>query len=255
MPKLPLVGDVPKGWVIGVGAVSAGVLGYAWYKHRSSSSSTTAASTPAAGTGDPYPPDGTTGDPSDPNSTDPATGLTYGDEQMGSYGYGYGGSGYAGYGGYGGGYPGATPPPPGGGGFTTNGQWAQQAETDLGGIGVNQTTLAAALGKYLTGQTLDSDQQSLVDQAIALEGYPPVAGPGNYPPNMKTGGTGGGGGKIPVPNVVGQNWAGAIHQITAAGLKPSPGAKPKGAKDPIKHQSPAAGSKVAKGSTVKITGS
>jgi len=59
---------------------------------------------------------------------------------------------------------------PGTGGFTTNGQWAQQAETDLGGIGISQTALAAALGHYLTGQPLAAGEQSLVDQAIAEEG-------------------------------------------------------------------------------------
>lgn len=252
MPDLPGIGKVPKGWIIAVGAISVGVLGYAWYKHKQSSASSGTASTgttPTASTGDPFPPDGTVGDPTDPNSTDPATGLTYGDEQQGSYGFGFGGTGYGGFGGYGGGTGGGTGGG-GGGGFTTNGQWAQQAEADLGNIGVDPVALAAALGKYLTGQALTSDQQGLVDQAIALEGYPPVAGPSNYPPNMKTGASGG---QVAVPNVVGQETDAGVRAITAAGLKAThPPLKP-GRGSTITAESPAAGTQVNAGSTVTLT--
>jgi hypothetical protein len=82
--KLPVIGDVKTGYVIAGGAVVLGVVGYAYYRHRSSgSSASSSADNSATGTttsADAYPSDGTTGNPSDPDSTDPATGETYGDE-------------------------------------------------------------------------------------------------------------------------------------------------------------------------------
>ena len=256
MPNLPVVGKVPKGWLIAVGGGSVVVLGYVWWRHKQNAAATTAstaAAAAAAGTsGGQFPPDGTTGNPSDPYSTDPETGMTYGDEQL--YGGGFGGGGFGGFGFGGGGTPGS----PGGGGqpgpgsFTSNAEWASYAEQQLMGV-VDPTALSAALGVYLTGRPASTDQVSLIDQAIAIAGYPPVAGPGNNPPGIVQG-PGGGGGKVTVPPVVGNNWMNAIHTLTDAGLKPSPAAKPAGARDPITAQSPAAGTQVAKGSTVKITG-
>lgn len=255
MPNLPVVGKVPKGWVIAVGVGSVAALGYVlWRRHQAaaSSSATTAAAAPAATSGDQYPPDGTVGNPSDPNSTDPETGMTYGDEQL--YGGGFGGVGLGGFG-----FPGSTGTPggtggtggPGPGSFTTNADWAQYAEQQLSGV-VDPTALSAALGVYLTGRMATSDQESLIDQAIAVAGYPPVSGPDNYPPNIKQSPGGGGGGGGSVPNVVGQNWLGAIHQLQAAGFKPSPAAKPGNATDPVTSQSPAAGTTASKGATVTL---
>lgn len=229
---------------------------FLWYRHKSAGAST-AGTTAATGTGTgAYPSDGTTGNPSDPYSVDPATGMTYGDEQGGGFGIGgYGTSGFGGFPGYGG-FPGGTgnpPPAPGPGSFTNNAQWAQYAETQLAFADPN--AVSAALGKYLTGQPMTTDQEGLADQAIAIAGYPPVAGPGGFPPSMHQAGgnPGPGGGKVAVPNVVGGNWMGAIHALQAAGLKPSPSAKPSNAKDPITKQSPSAGTKVAKGSTVTLS--
>ena len=202
MPDLPVVGKVPKGWVVGVVVISGGVLGYAYYRHRQTAAAASAA--PAASTapvatppgGDQYPPDGTTGDPTDPNSTDPDTGMTYGDEAL--YGGGSGGYGTSGffpgsyYGSGGGSGSGVTPGP---GAFTTNADWAQYAEQQLSGT-ADPTALSAALGVYLTGRAATSDQVNLIDQAIAVAGYPPVAGPGNNPPGIVQGGTPGPGGTI-----------------------------------------------------------
>ena len=251
MPDLPMVGKVPKGWLIAVGGGSVLVLGYVWWKHKhqaaaATSSSSTASTAPAAG-GDPYPPDGTTGNPSDPNSTDPATGMTYGDEQL----YNAGGGGYGGYG-YGGGQGGQGSSQGSGSGsggppFATNAAWATYAEGQLSGI-VDPTALSAAIGVYLTGRPATSDQVSLIDQAIAIAGYPPVAGPGNNPPGIVPGG---GSGQVTVPNAVGQNKSAASKIITGAGLVPK---VTPGEKDPIVSQSPEAGTKVAKGSTVTLTG-
>lgn len=135
----------------------------------------------------------------------PATGYGYG-LGIATMGYGYG-TGYgAGGGGFGGGGIGVgTPvPPAGGGGYgyggggtgtgtgtgtpATNAQWAAAAEAQLEASGYNPTTVAAALGKYLTGGTVTLDQQTIVQAAIAVENYPPVPGSNGYPPAMHVAG-------------------------------------------------------------------
>ncbi len=251
MPTLPVVGKVPKGWVIVVGIGSVGAIGYVlWRRHQAGSSSSTAAAAPTtAATGDQFPPDGTVGNPGDPNSTDPDTGMTYGDEQLYGGAFGSGLAAEAFPGSTGGVVASSTPGPTGGPPFSSNSDWFAYAEQQLSGV-VDSTALTAALGVYLTGRAATADQEALIDQAIAAAGYPPVAGTGGYPPNIKQGGGTGGGGTV--PNVVGQNWSGAIHQLQAAGFKASPGTKPRNATDPITGQSPAAGAQAAKGSTVTL---
>jgi hypothetical protein len=44
--------------------------------------------------------------------------------------------------------------------------------------------LSAALGKYITGAYVTNDEQSLIQQAIAVQGHAPVAGPNGYPPSL-----------------------------------------------------------------------
>lgn len=120
-------------------------------------------------------------------------GLTYQ-----PYGYGFGPDGLGDYG-----YGGFTPAEPGyyGAGVatavpqtaTTNAQWSQAAYSALTNAGFDGTTVLAALGQYLIGGNLTSDQASVVQAAIGAEGYPPQAGVGGYPPALKTGGTPGGG--------------------------------------------------------------
>lgn len=191
--KLPGVGPVSKKWVVIIVGASAVTIGYVVIRRKSSAAAATTST------------DTTTGDGTDTSGQiDPETGDIAGSAQdqmdlasLQDSGYGtYGdtGLGAAGYGTY---YPPVASTIPGAGGFTTNGEWSQQAETDLGGVGVNQTTLAAALGNYLTGRQLSSAQESLVNQAIAMEGYPPVGGTGGYPPAMRTSSTNTGGGSGP----------------------------------------------------------
>jgi len=216
--KVPGVGTVPKG---AVAAGILGVLGLIWWSKRKSS---TAA---PAGTGtDPFPPDGTSGDPTDPNSTDPATGMTYGDENSGStaaaYGTAaqataldpypwdgttgnandpysmdptsgttYGNEGGGGSGGGGGSSPSGLPGPP----FSSNSQWSQYATDYLvNTIGEAPGTVAADLGAYLAGQAVDATQESVINQAIAYAGQPPVAGASGYPPKIRIKGSKSGGG-------------------------------------------------------------
>jgi hypothetical protein len=128
--------------------------------------------------------------------------------------------------------------------------------------GYDSATISGALGAYLNGQQVDSSQVNIVDAAIGVEGYPPVAGASGYPPAIKTGGTPGGGGgggqggggTITVPNVVGQRANAAIAKLKAVGLKYH---SLTGARTPTKtytvaSQSPTAGQKVNAGTSVGL---
>lgn len=171
--KIPGLGPVPKKWFLIVGGASVAVIGYVLWKRRGA-----AAPAAADGTGTGA---GLEGQPCVDASGLPgvydANGIcVVADSAQGGY---FAGSGA-------GGVSGQTPPVPGTGGFTTNGQWTQQAEADMSLTGGDPGTLAAALGAYITGKPLTPAQTSLVDQAIAFEGYPPVAGPDGYPPGIRT---------------------------------------------------------------------
>jgi LysM repeat protein len=186
--NLPAVGKVPrKGLVIGMLVAAAGGV-YIWWRHKESAAATASSATPAAyayGYGSyGY---GAQGQltPEELASEEGLEPYGYG----GVYGYGAGGAGV----GVGSPYPVTAPVVP----VTTNAEWAQAAETELGNSGYDSTTSAAALGKYITGGAVTADQQSIIQSAIAFEGYPPQPGANNYPPNINTGpatGQSGGGG-------------------------------------------------------------
>ena len=74
------------------------------------------------------------------------------------------------------------------GSYTNNAQWSQAAVTYLQQTdsNVDSSVISAALGAYITGNPVTAAQQSIIQQAIAFEGYPPVGGTGGYPPSMKT---------------------------------------------------------------------
>lgn len=190
--KVPGVGTVPKKGVAAGLGVLALILGIAWYRHSKNKAAAT-----------------TTGTQPDPNAIDPNTGLTYGEEAAGiqagdlagggtPYGdtsgiVGYGSNGqpvYADQVGYG-----PTP------NFVNNAAWSQAAQQYLvQSTGADAGTVAAALGAYLAGQPLTTDQASVVNQAIAFFGRPPDAGSNGYPPSLNvvagtgsTGSTGSGG--------------------------------------------------------------
>lgn len=249
--KLPGVGPVSKKWVIIVLGASAVTVGYVVIRKRSAASA--AASTASAA------------DTTGTSDIDPLTGDVAGSAQdqadlaamqAGGYEGDNLGDGLGDYGGY----LAATPAAatiPGAGGFTTNGEWAQQAETDLGGLGIAQTSLSAALGKYLTGQPLASADQQLVDQAIAEEGYPPVSGPGGYPPAMKTSPTSTTtpppATTVTVPRLAGDRVEDATSALSSLGLKSAFGTRKPGVPYWVTGSSPAAGTRVAARSTVKLT--
>lgn len=58
-----------------------------------------------------------------------------------------------------------------------NAQWAQQAAAYLAQSGYDETSVLAALGIYLAGGSLSSDQLQIVQAAIGVEGYPPSQPP------------------------------------------------------------------------------
>jgi hypothetical protein len=175
--KLPTWGKI----AVGVGGV--GVAYVMYMRHQASAAAATTSTATSTGT------DPVTGLPySQDNTVDPQTGMTYLAEaqQYGSVSAAEsavaGGASY-GYGGYGAstsGYPvtgyydnsgttlGTTT------GYGTNAQWAQAAESGLASIGYTETDVAAALGRYLAGLSLTSDQATIVYAALGEYGNPPV---------------------------------------------------------------------------------
>lgn len=149
-----------RNWIL-IGTVGAAGL-LIWYIMKGKSSS------------------GMTADQMAAAGIDPTTGVPYSEE-------------YAGYGGYGAsgvvpslyGYidptTGAFISGAGAGGNviapSTNASWAQQVEAYLSSIGYNAVTVAAAIGKYLTGQTLSADEAAIVAAALGFFGQPPQGAP------------------------------------------------------------------------------
>jgi hypothetical protein len=166
------LGNVKKEYLyVGAGALVI-VLGVGYYRSKKASDAAAASASAGANTG-----------------IDPATGYAYGSAEdaaalgaQGSYispsqPY-YSGSG-------GGNYTGGS-----GQAFTSNAQWSQAAETYMlaADSGADANAIGNALGKYLTGSPVTSDQVSLIQTAIAFEGYPPVTGPTGFPPSINTSG-------------------------------------------------------------------
>lgn len=89
-------------------------------------------------------------------------------------------------GGVGGGPSGSIPTT--GTGFATNAEWSQFVITymDTNDVVADIGPLSAALGAYLTGKPPTADGISLIQQAIAIAGYPPVPGANGYPPSINT---------------------------------------------------------------------
>lgn len=164
---LPVVGGVHKKALLIGGGAAAGLILLIYIRKKKTG---TAASTTDPNATDPN----ATSDYVDPGLQDTTQGPTYGatgyyDPNTGQWVYGNSGTGQA--------------------AATTNAQWAQNAIAYLGQQGVDTGALATALGAYLAGQPVTSDQVTLIDQAIAAEGYPPTSGTNGYPPGIHESGT------------------------------------------------------------------
>lgn len=179
--KVPVLGKVNKPTLFVAGLAGVAALGYAWYKNKKQTAAAAASTTTTP-------------------TVNPGYGYAYGygAYEYEPYGYGYGPFGLGAYGGageYGYGYYGAGEPvneevPAA---ATTNAQWSEAAVTALGAAGWSSQDVLTALGLYLTGAPVSSTQQSIIQAAIAAEGYPPAPGASGYPPGINTGGTTGGG--------------------------------------------------------------
>lgn len=177
--------------------------------------------------------------------------------------YGYGAYGYAsgtgdtgigtnyGYGYYNAGQPQEYSPQ-----ATTNAQWSAAAVSALTAQGYTGTQVLGALGPYLAGQPISASQASVVQAAIAVEGYPPVPGQNGDPPGIKTATGGGGTGQtsnVTVPHTIGQPQEAAFAILSTAGLKPKGTKTIPGKTLTVQSSNPPAGASVAKGSTVTLT--
>lgn len=215
--KVPGVGQVKKTYAA-AGVAVVGVLAVVYYRSRHGAAAPAAAGTIASGT-DPYPADGTVGDPTDLYSTDPATGITYGDEQAGFSNFGgFTGSGGSGDG-SGGGSTGDGSAPP----FTTNAQWSAFALAQLvAGSGKNPGPVTDALGLYVNGQAVSDAQKVIIDDAIAVAGPPPVAGPAGFPPSIRMTGSSDGGKTYAANPVTGIHASGIERTDATVSWHPSP---------------------------------
>jgi hypothetical protein len=232
--KTPL-GPMKKKTAMIAGGGAILLIGVVYYRSKKAAAANAAATSAAATT--------------DANQTgiDPATGFAYGSAEDSAALAQMGGIGYTPYGGGGGGTTGQFPTgvgPP----FTTNAAWGQYCEQTMGSSGSD--SIAAALGHYLTGSPLQSGESTIVDQAIAVGGYPPTAGPNGFPPGLNTSNPTTGG-TVKVPNVVGQETGAGDRVLTAAGLKFSHPTLTK-AGSTIISETPPAGTVVPTGTTIAV---
>jgi hypothetical protein len=139
---LPVVGTVPRRVLLVGGAVSAGVIGYAWWRYSVSGGT----DVPGESSSDDasYAPEDT-GVSASPGSYVPV------DVEQDA----------------------APPEPP-----KTNQEWVNQAVERLTEIGVaDAAVIAAALGKYIAGQALTTGERAIVTTARAVIGPPPTTPP------------------------------------------------------------------------------
>jgi len=166
---------VDRRWLIGGTVVAGGGIAYWVYRHNKNAKAAAAGAAGGYGYGMAGYGYGAAG------AYGYAYGYGFGASGLGEYGYG--GSFGGGSGAYGAGTPVGTPVPQT---ASNNAQWSEAAVSALTTQGYDGTAVLAALGQYLVGGTLTSDQQGIVSAAIAAEGYPPVSGPNGYPPAMNS---------------------------------------------------------------------
>lgn len=120
----------------------------------------------------------------------PATGFAYGSpEDLAALASQGGALTAVGGSGGGGGSSGGDSSIPGTG-FVNNAQWVQATIAGMTNSGIieDASALSVALGKYIAGQPVgdNSTMRSLIEQATAFSGPPPLAGPNGYPPSINT---------------------------------------------------------------------
>lgn len=260
---LPGVGDVKKSYAIGGAVLTAGIVGYAYYRKRQAGNAAASASTSTDTASTSAGIDPATGIPYSEEGIDPTTGLPYSQEGSGigfsDTGGSYYGSGQiTGYDQYG--NPIYSTGITGSNIYDTNSAWATQAENDLQAMGVDYATAASAISKVLAGLSVTTAQENLFMEAVGLDGQPPQG----YPKPVKVvdspaqsgsgSGSGGstGGSTVIVPNETGKSAGQAHNDLVAAGLKPKATGSHQTPNMKVSRTSPSAGSKVTKGTTVEI---
>lgn len=161
------IGAVPKKAALLVGGGAALLLGIMYFRGRQQA---VTSDTPGVGA-----------------DINPATGFPFGSpEDVAALAAQGNGIGSVGGGGGGGGsdiIPATTS-------FTNNAQWVQSTIAGMTGSGIieDASALSVALGKYIAGEPVgdSTTMRSLIEQAIAFNGAPPVAGPNGYPPHINT---------------------------------------------------------------------
>lgn len=260
--KIPGVGpvDKKKALLIGGGTIAAIAI-VLWRRQQQAKAA--AAAAPVTDTTD----NSELDQIGDPGAIDPATGVPYADEigtgGQGAFDVGGGDTGLSSSGFDAAGYPigsaadlawqaqqdGTSVGAAGGTSITTNSQWLAAAEQALG----NTSDIVTALTKVLGGVAVTAAQQQVFMEAVGIVGQPP----GGYPTIHLTGTSGAppasGTSTVSVPNVVGATANGAIATLTAAGL----GYKLSSERNPkytyhINSQTPAKGTKVAKGTVIRL---
>lgn len=196
---LPAFGTVRKKTAAEVGAGAVVLVLAVWYyrQRKAAAAASSTSSTSSAG----QVTDGA-GNTCDASQINQATGYCSGSAadlaaQGGGLGAGGGaadlsGSGLSGY--YYNG-AGAASTAPGPGNFADNAEWAQYVLAYLtSSAGGDSGTVSTAIGLYLTGAQVTTDQAAIIDEAIAYGGTPPQAGASGDPPgiNLVAGSTGSG---------------------------------------------------------------
>ncbi|HXC83874.1 MAG TPA: PASTA domain-containing protein [Trebonia sp.] len=263
---LPAIGRVKSGYVWGGAAVVVVAVGYFWIRNRNAAASGATAGTAA-----------------DTTTLDPETGYPEGSPEdlaalQAQSGGAYGGVG-GGYAGEGTGYTGQeyyydpadglydlTSPYTGAssgtsnsgpGTFTDNAYWVQYAIENVQGYSAGQ--IQGALSAYLAGMGLTTTQMSIYQASVAVAGSPPD--PPKSPAHLQNGtGTGGGstgsGTQVTVPDVISEDLVNAQRAIGEQGLKSAvsgPATTRTGEVRTVSAQSPAGGTKVDAGTTVRLT--
>src|SRR5262245_8152864 len=132
---VPAVGNVDKRWLIAGGALTAGIVGYAWWRNGRTA--------PAPGEGElspddlAYAPDAYSGAVIPGGSTVVGTVEPQGDPK-------------------------------------TNAEWSQRLVDALENVGFERNYAALTIGKYLSGQQLTTAEALMMQTAIAILGNPPA---------------------------------------------------------------------------------
>lgn len=141
--KLPVIGEVDQKWAIAGGALFVGIVGYAWWRYRTSAADELAPAPTAdelAPTGDEFAPGGQT-----------TPGITFPPREEPD--------------------PDKLPP-------TSNDEWFRRGVAYMEGLAADSAHVATVLGKYLARQPVTTAEADIIRTVQGAIGRPPV---GDFP--------------------------------------------------------------------------